>query len=37
MEKKTITWPDGSTATLTYQGQGDGTVSILFDVNNLAI
>jgi len=30
MATKTITWSDGSTAALTYTGQGDGTLVTKF-------
>lgn len=34
MKEKIITWPDGSTATLTYNGQGSGTITIQSEPNN---
>lgn len=34
MATKTITWPDGSTAVLTYTGQGNGTIAVQSDPNN---
>lgn len=33
MATKTITWPDGSTAVLTYSGQGNGTIVFQNDDN----
>lgn len=34
MPTKTITWPDGSTAVLTYGGQGSGPITVRSDPNN---
>lgn len=34
MPTKQITWPDGSTATLTYNGQGSGTITVQSEPNN---
>lgn len=34
MATKTITWPDGSTAVLTYGGQGSGPITVQSDPNN---
>lgn len=34
MATKTITWPDGSTAVLTYSGQGSGPITVQSDPNN---
>lgn len=38
MATKTIAWQTGSgNITLTYQGQGDGTITVVSDENNLDI
>lgn len=34
MATKTITWSDGTTAVLTYSGQGSGTIVVQSDPNN---
>lgn len=34
MATKTITWLDGSTAVLTYSGQGSGPITVQSDANN---
>jgi len=34
MATKTITWPDGTTAVLTYSGQGSGPITVQSDPNN---
>ena len=34
MATKTITWSDGTTAVLTYSGQGSGTITVQSDPNN---